>query len=343
MSAVPNSLLGLFDSSSTQSSSLLADWCSLAPAERASINDSELSLSTTFSITKLFDQLNSEYPQQVALLSKTGVHPSKNYPLINPFTSKSFTDDFSNIGRHSIAVAGPLDILAAELVSAGIITKEQRRTITIGGILHDATKPVDIYGRVAIKEGIFDRQHFESNKIALIDHWLCSLDISDDERASITEANEATGVENLVRDYARVDSDGILSLVTPDWTRALIRLVDDCVSSVSSPVETHRLLPSLIRCDLADTTHTKYVKFWEGALAYNEGERFCHILEIPQIGKPLKKTFFAKPVTNVFQLEVSSVELIAEVVRQVLSPKEPLHRGTRWLCSFLEQKIHSNT
>jgi hypothetical protein len=341
MTAVPDYRAGLFASPSIQSNSLLEDWCSLSPEARASVNESAFVLSKPFSITPLYDRLKSDHSFALSLLSKTGVHPFENHQAKNPFTQKILNDDFSNIGRHSIAVAGCLDILTAELVDAGKISQEQRKLITAGGILHDATKPIGIYGRIAIKEGVFDRSHFESNRGPLIDGWLSSLGMTDDERASLVEANEATGIENLVRDYARVDNDGTLSLVTPDWTRALIRLVDDCVSSVSSPVETHRLLPSLNRCDLADPTHGKYLTFWNGAIVYNKGERTCHILDIPQIGNPPGRTHLAKPITNVFQLEVNSVELVAEEVRHVLSPREPIARGTRWLCSYLEQKIQA--
>jgi hypothetical protein len=56
-------------------------------------------------IMSLATEFQEKYPETMKILDITGVSPFGSRKMINPYTNESDLEDFSNVGRHCVAVA----------------------------------------------------------------------------------------------------------------------------------------------------------------------------------------------------------------------------------------------
>ncbi|OIO20026.1 MAG: hypothetical protein CO029_00815 [Candidatus Magasanikbacteria bacterium CG_4_9_14_0_2_um_filter_41_10] len=70
-----------------------------------------------------------------------GIHPDKgNEPFFDPYTQQESTEDFSNIGKHCIAVGYCADKIAEKLLEKKALTPEDFHTIVARALVHDVMR-----------------------------------------------------------------------------------------------------------------------------------------------------------------------------------------------------------
>jgi hypothetical protein len=74
--------------------------------------DSSISLN---SLMQLASEFQEKYPETMNILDVTGVSPFGSREMTNPYTKEIDTEDFSNVGRHCIAVAYAAEKIANAL------------------------------------------------------------------------------------------------------------------------------------------------------------------------------------------------------------------------------------
>lgn len=71
--------------------------------------NSELTITEkSLSFSELMDlavELQKKYPDAMRILDITGVSPFGSREMMNPYTNEIDLEDFSNVGRHCVAVA----------------------------------------------------------------------------------------------------------------------------------------------------------------------------------------------------------------------------------------------
>ncbi|MBX9809907.1 HD domain-containing protein, partial [Candidatus Gracilibacteria bacterium] len=90
-----------------------------------------------------------KYPDAMRILDITGVSPFGSREMMNPYTNEIDLEDFSNVGRHCVAVA----YAASKIADALGVDKIQREEIIKSAILHDGDKRLEVMRKKAKKSG----------------------------------------------------------------------------------------------------------------------------------------------------------------------------------------------
>ena len=98
-------------------------------------------------LMQLATELQEKYPEAMGILDITGVSPFGSWEMMNPYTKEADFEDFSNVGRHCIAVA----YAANKIADALWIPDEQKDAIITSAILHDGDKRIEVMRKKAKK------------------------------------------------------------------------------------------------------------------------------------------------------------------------------------------------
>jgi len=98
-------------------------------------------------LMSLATEFQEKFPEAMNILDITGVSPFGSKEMINPYTKESDLEDFSNVGRHCVAVA----YAASKIADALGVSDEERRKIISSAILHDGDKRIEVMRKKAKK------------------------------------------------------------------------------------------------------------------------------------------------------------------------------------------------
>ena len=98
-------------------------------------------------LMSLVTEFQEKFPEAMNILDITGVSPFGSKEMINPYTKESDLEDFSNVGRHCVAVA----YAASKIADALGVSDEERRKIISSAILHDGDKRIEVMRKKAKK------------------------------------------------------------------------------------------------------------------------------------------------------------------------------------------------
>lgn len=114
------------------------------------INRESESLKSSVSMVGLMNlaaEMQEKYPEAMNILDITGVSPFGSREMMNPYTGEADLEDFSNVGRHCVAVA----YAAQKMADALWVSQEQKDEIIKSAILHDGDKRVEVMRKKAKK------------------------------------------------------------------------------------------------------------------------------------------------------------------------------------------------
>lgn len=92
-------------------------------------------------------RFQEKYPNAMNILDITGVSPFGSRKMINPYTNEADIEDFSNVGRHCVAVA----YAASKIADALGVDSNLRDEIIQSAILHDGDKRLEVMRKKAKK------------------------------------------------------------------------------------------------------------------------------------------------------------------------------------------------
>ncbi|MBC7498180.1 hypothetical protein H7170_00890 [Candidatus Gracilibacteria bacterium] len=105
----------------------------------------------------LAKRYKEQFPETMNILDISGVSPFGTRDMINPYTQVVDSEDFSNIGRHCMAVASTAEKIAYHLLAGGgSIDQIQVNGIITAAILHDGDKRLEVMRKKAKNAGVLD-------------------------------------------------------------------------------------------------------------------------------------------------------------------------------------------
>lgn len=110
-------------------------------------SESQKSSVSLVRLMTLATEFQEKFPEAMNILDITGVSPFGSKEMINPYTKESDLEDFSNVGRHCVAVA----YAASRIADALGVSDEERRKIISSAILHDGDKRIEVMRKKAKK------------------------------------------------------------------------------------------------------------------------------------------------------------------------------------------------
>lgn len=176
-------------------------------------------------------EFKKNYPVAFSVLEIGGVHPDKQSPVPNPYLDNALDDEnFSNVGRHCVAVGIAAHRIAGKLLESGIIDQATHDSAISRALLHDANKCFEVFRRKAQKAGksvdvygvsSYDKLHevlkSQGQGGPLLDY--------------MASAGKETG-HNSLPDFVTVDESGNPKLRADKTMEELIvHLADDMTSS----------------------------------------------------------------------------------------------------------------
>lgn len=100
---------------------------------------------TSFNSKFVIGAWRHRYKESLELLKLGGLSGDGALSVVDPYTSVSRTQDFSNIWEHNLAAGFVASVLSEWLLSAKLITPEEREAIIVHAQTHDATKSFEIF------------------------------------------------------------------------------------------------------------------------------------------------------------------------------------------------------
>jgi hypothetical protein len=197
-------------------------------------------LAGAFSLDKKFARgiLESKYPAAYELMMQVGIHPDAGErEFYNPILNKLQRDNFSNIGDHLSCVGLVADSIGSLLEQHGVITKEQRAYATSRALMHDASKPYQVFLIRALREGLLSQEEFYSPRIdsyyrRCVEHLVESGVAAEEAHSIFFDYGTETGSEpERMKDFILADSSGLLKRCKASIETQIVHLADDMVGS----------------------------------------------------------------------------------------------------------------
>ncbi len=208
--------------------------------ENTAIPSNQEILAGAFSLDKKFARgiLESKYPAAYELMMQVGIHPDAGErEFYNPILNKLQRDNFSNIGDHLSCVGLVADSIGSLLEQHGVITKEQRAYATSRALMHDASKPYQVFLIRALREGLLSQEEFYSPRIdsyyrRCVEHLVESGVAAEEAHSIFFDYGTETGSEpERMKDFILADSSGLLKRCKASIETQIVHLADDMVGS----------------------------------------------------------------------------------------------------------------
>ncbi len=100
---------------------------------------------TSFNSKFVIGAWRHRYKESLELLRLGGLCGDGALSVVDPYTSVPRTMDWSNIWEHNLAVGFAASVLSEWLLSAKLITPEEREAIIVHAQTHDATKTFEVF------------------------------------------------------------------------------------------------------------------------------------------------------------------------------------------------------
>lgn len=109
------------------------------------VNDEATKDLPAFTSKSVIGAWRHRYKESLEILKLGGLSSEGSLAILDPYTSVERREDFSGIWEHNLAVGFVCSVLSEWLLSAKLITPEEREAIIVHGQTHDATKPFEIF------------------------------------------------------------------------------------------------------------------------------------------------------------------------------------------------------
>jgi hypothetical protein len=189
----------------------------------------------------LAERYKEQFPETVHILDIAWVSPFGSRSIENPYTREIDSEDFSNIGRHCVAVANTAERISNHLLVQGAITQEQMTNIIKSAILHDGDKRLEVMRKNASKSGI---KGTDGNPIDVYgEAWYATIvtifsDVWIDPNILVTIKNMGgMTAHNSVRKFLTMQDGEIV--LNPERTLAemIVHIADDMTHSPNPDID----------------------------------------------------------------------------------------------------------
>jgi hypothetical protein len=174
-------------------------------------------------------RLMAAHPQAARTLEAGGVHPERTTSIANPYAAGATDkEDFTNVGRHCVAVAVGAEALANALVAAGKLAPDAGAHVVERALVHDASKRFEVLRKQAAKR---DGDAYRPAAYEALGALLAAQGTSSELAAYLATAGQETGHVSL-QSFIALDDNGAVML-HPERTLAehIVHIVDDMTFS----------------------------------------------------------------------------------------------------------------
>ena len=227
-------------------------------------------------LMSLATEFQEKFPEAMNILDITWVSPFGSKEMINPYTKESDLEDFSNVGRHCVAVA----YAASKIADALGVSDEERRKIISSAILHDGDKRIEVMRKKAKKAWVEVDVYWEE--------WYKTIEtIFSDEGldpqvfSTIQSMGGVTGHNSLKKFL--IIKDGKLQL-NPErtLTEMIVHIADDMTYSASGEDgEVTQYVSFEKRAELSKFAE-KYGFLWQEGFGVSEENGIQEIKDVAQ-------------------------------------------------------------
>jgi hypothetical protein len=102
---------------------------------------------SSFDSINVVREFETRYPRAFQYLRKCGILANGECDVIDPYTGIIRREPFNNIFEHSVAVGFAAQVIARELLRVNAISQAELDAAVERALLHDATKPYEIFRR----------------------------------------------------------------------------------------------------------------------------------------------------------------------------------------------------
>lgn len=198
-----------------------------------------------------------KYPNAIAILDIGGVHPTNRRTIVNPYmpaddNQKNDNEDFTNVGKHCIAVGYVAEQVAKALLSQGLIDQSILDYIIQRALMHDANKRFEVMRSKTDKKypgtiDVYSPQAYEA-----ISTILQNQGLNNEIANYLASAGKETG-HNSMSMFVQIDNEGNV-ILNPDRTIAdmIIHIADDMTFSPMDNPDTTSFVTTSERMTLAE-------------------------------------------------------------------------------------------
>ena len=237
-------------------------------------------------LMSLVTEFQEKFPEAMNILDITGVSPFGSKEMINPYTKESDLEDFSNVGRHCVAVA----YAASKIADALGVSDEERRKIISSAILHDGDKRIEVMRKKAKKAwveiDVYWEEWYKTIETIFSDKGLDSGVFS-----TIQSMGGMTG-HNSLKKFLSI-KDGKLQL-NPErtLTEMIVHIADDMTYSASGEDgEVTQYVSFEKRAELSKFAE-KYGFLWQEGFGVSEENGIQEIKDVAQNRGDTVKHFY---------------------------------------------------
>lgn len=253
------------------------------------INRESESLKSSVSMVWLMNlatEMQEKYPEAMNILDITGVSPFGSREMMNPYTGEADLEDFSNVGRHCVAVA----YAAQKMADALWVSEEQKDEIIKSAILHDGDKRIEVMRKKAKKAwveiDVYGEEWYKTIETIFSDKGLDSGVFS-----MIQSMGGMTGHNSLKKFL--IMKDGKIQL-NPErtLTEMIVHIADDMThSSSGEDGETTQYVSFEKRAELSKFAE-KYGFLWQEGFGVSEENGIQEIKDVAQNWGDVVKHFY---------------------------------------------------
>jgi hypothetical protein len=304
--------------------------------------DSEI-LGNAFEIDPDFAQqfLEERFPEPYEIMKKMGVHPTSGpSEFLDPVASIIREEDFSNIGQHVSCVGLVAYALGESLKECGVISEEAHQNVVKRALLHDVSKPTQIFMLRAIRTGSLSQDVF-FNPEPIFDQAISFLVAKGlnpiEAQAVFYDYGSETGSEpERMKDFISADSSGLNTKISAALNVQLVHLADDMMGSTKpsfgNPARNF-VLSTRERVLLTQPRDPNYIG-WKVGLALNQQDQIVSIPDVRLVEPSLRV------LGSSYGLQMWSSDFaICHNLTKLLGLRESMSDSARVIKSALVERI----
>ena len=194
--------------------------------ETSSVSPESQKASLTYAqLMDLARDLQEKYPEAMNILDITGVSPFGSKEMTNPYTMALDTEDFSNVGRHCVAVA----FAAGKIADMLGVTGDQKDQIVQAALLHDGDKRLEVMRKKAKNAGVsidvYGEEWYRTIESVFSDAWVDPTTLE-----TIKSLGWMTG-HNSLKKFVTVQDGSVMVNPERSVTEMIVHIADDMTHS----------------------------------------------------------------------------------------------------------------
>lgn len=237
-------------------------------------------------LMNLATEFQEKFPEAMNILDITGVSPFGSKEMVNPYTKESDIEDFSNVGRHCVAVA----YAASKIADALGASNDERRKIISSAILHDGDKRIEVMRKKAkkawVEVDVYGEEWYKTIETIFSDEGL-----DPQVFATIQSMGGVTGHNSLKKFL--IIKDGKLQL-NPErtLTEMIVHIADDMTySAPGEDGEVTQYVSFEKRAELSKFAE-KYGFLWQEGFGVSEENGIQEVKDVAQNRGDTVKHFY---------------------------------------------------